>query len=149
GGLGKHSTDDLQSILAGRSVALNVRAGDETFALGATTTPRDLELQFQLLAAAVTDPGYRPEGEIAYRRSIDNFFARKDATPASALSNALGGIVSDGDPRFTVQAREDYLALDFAHLREDISDRLAHGAMELALVGDFDPEQAIALVART
>ena len=149
GGLGKHSTDDLQSILAGRSVALAIRADDETFALGATTTPRDLELQLQLLAAAVTDPGYRPEGEIAYRRSIDNFFARKDATPASALSNALGGIVSDGDPRFTVQAKEDYLALDFAHLREDISDRLAHGAMELALVGDFDPDRAIALVART
>jgi zinc protease len=42
-----------------------------------------------------------------------------------------------------------YLALTFAKLKTDISDRLAHGAMELSLVGDFDEQQAVDLVART
>ncbi len=149
GGLGRLSTDDLQSILAGRSVDFTLRADDETFAATATTTPRDLELQLQLFAAALTDPGYRPEGEIQYRRSIDNFFARKDATPGNALSNALGGILSDNDPRFTVQPRETYDAQDFAALRAAIGNRLERGALELALVGDFDEQQAIDLVART
>ena len=149
GGLGQHSLDELQTILAGRSVSFGIQAGGETFALAGTTTPRDLELQLQLLAAAISDPGFRSQGETRYRRNIEDFFARKDATPSSALSNALGEIVSDGDPRFTLQPQEDYLALDFAKLKADIGDRLAKGAMEFALVGDFDPEQAIALVART
>jgi zinc protease len=149
GGLGRHTTDELQTILAGRSVGFSVAAEDETFQLGATTTPRDLELQLQLLAAALTDPGYRPEGEAQYRRNIQNFFARLTATPNDALSSALGGIVSDNDPRFTLQPKEAYLALSFTRLREAIGDRLASGAIELAMVGDFEPDRAVELVART
>jgi zinc protease len=149
GGLGKHSQDDLQSLLAGRTVAMNFGADEETFGAGATTTPRDLELQLELLAALISDPGYRTEGEVQFRRNIANFFDRRDATPASALGNAREGIISDNDPRFSLQPEDDYLAANFAKLRADISDRLAHGAIELALVGDFDPDAAIAMVGRT
>ncbi|HSG33325.1 MAG TPA: insulinase family protein [Sphingomonadaceae bacterium] len=149
GGLGKHSQDELQSILAGRSVALAIRSNEETFASTSSTTPRDLELQLQLLAALLTDPGYRTEGEIQFRRNIADFFSRKDATPSLTLGNAREGILSDRDPRFSLLDQEAYLALDFAKLRQDISDRLANGALELALVGDFDPDLAIAIAART
>ncbi|OYW45368.1 MAG: peptidase M16 [Sphingomonadales bacterium 12-68-11] len=149
GGLGKHPIDELQSILAGRNVSFAFGADAETFVLAAGTRPDDLELQLQLLAAAVSDPGYRPQGEAQYRRSIENGFASLTATPESALGNALGGIISDQDPRFTLQDKEDYLALSFAKLRGAIADRLDHGAMELALVGDFDEAEAIALVAKT
>ena len=149
GGLGAHTLDDLQSILAGRQFGYNVSAGDETFRLAASTVPADLETQLQVIAAAISDAGFRPQGEAQYRRNIANFFARKDATPESVLGNAIGGIVSDSDPRFTLQGEEDFLALDFALLRDTIGDRLAHGAIEVALVGDFDEDRAIELVAST
>ncbi len=42
-----------------------------------STTPRDLELQLQLLAAALTDPGYRPQGEERFRRSVVRFFRQR------------------------------------------------------------------------
>jgi len=149
GGLGKHSFDDLQTILAGRSVGFAIGDAERSFRMAATTTPRDVELQLQLMAAAVSDPGFRPQGEAQYRRNIENFFARLDATPDSALRNNLGRIVSDGDPRFTLQPKDAYLALDFSKLKAAIGDRLAHGALELAIVGDVDPDKTIALVART
>jgi zinc protease len=149
GGLGKHSYDELQSILAGRSVSFAIGDGERTFRMGATTTPRDFELQLQVLAAAISDPGYRPQGEAQYRRNIENYFAQLDATPDSALGNNLGRIVSAGDPRFTLQPKDAYLALSFEKLRAAIGDRLAHGALELAIVGDFDADKAIALVAKT
>lgn len=149
GGLGLHSQDELATVLAGRSVQLNVRSNSDAFTLSGSTTPRDLELQLQLLTALITDPGFRSEGEERFRRSIADFFAQLDATPANALNNALGGILSDNDPRFTLQSEDAYGALTFAKLREDVSDRLAQGAIELALVGDFDEDQAIALVAAT
>lgn len=149
GGLGKHTADELQTVLAGRSVGFAIAADDDAFRAAATTTPRDLELQLQLLAASITDPGYRPQGEAQYRRNIENFFASLTATPESALGNALGGIISDGDPRYTLQPKEAYLALSFAALREHIADRLEHGALEVALVGDFDEDHAIDLVARS
>jgi zinc protease len=149
GGLGKHSQDELQSILAGRTVGGNLGTADDAFVARATTTPSDLELQLQLLAAYISDPGYRPEGEIQYKLNIANFFARAFATPGSALSNAQGKVLSDGDPRFSLGREDEYQGLGFAKLRQDIGDRLAKGAIELALVGDIDENAAIALVART
>ena len=149
GGLGKHSQDELTSLLAGHSVSVNFASGGDRFVSSGITTPRDLELQLDLLAAALTDPGYRKQGEVQYRREISNWFKRKDATPGGALGSALGGILSDNDPRFTVQPPADYQKLSFAKLRKAIGGRLAHGAIELALVGDIDPAQAIALVGKT
>ncbi|MEA3264241.1 MAG: insulinase family protein [Pseudomonadota bacterium] len=149
GGLGLHSRDQLDSLLAGRTVGTGMGAGAETFAAGATTTPADLELQLQVLAAQLIDPGYRPEGEVLYRQTINNFFAAIGATPDSALGAELGGILSDQDPRFSLGKVEDYRKLTFAQLKGTVADRLSKGAVELALVGDFDEAQAIALVAKT
>ncbi|WP_421849113.1 M16 family metallopeptidase [Novosphingobium sp.] len=149
GGLGKHSQDDLQSLLAGRSVGTNIASSGDTFALGASTTRRDLELQLQLLAATISDPGWRPSADVVYHQSMTSFFTRRDATPAAALANTLPAILSAGDPRFTIQPPETYQALTLARLKADIGDRLAHGAIELTLVGDLDPDAAIAMVART
>lgn len=149
GGLGKHSRDELDSLLAGRTVGVGLGGGAEIFAGGATTTPADLELQLQVLAAQLTDPGYRAEGEVLYRQTINNFFAAIGATPDSALGAELGGILSDQDPRFALGKVEDYRKLTFAQLKDTVGDRLNKGAIELALVGDFDEAQAIALVAKT
>lgn len=149
GGLGKHSRDDLDTILAGRSVSLGLRSGEETFDARAATTPRDLEIQLQLLTALIADPGYRPEGEVQYRQAINNYFAQLDATPASALQARLGGILSDEDPRFSLGKPEEYRQLTYAGLKRDIGDRLAHGAIEIGIVGDIDEDSTIALVART
>ena len=149
GGLGKHSQDDIQSILAGRTVSGGLTAGGDTFLARAITTPADLELQLQLLAAYVTAPGYRPEGEEQYRLNIANFFAQAFATPGGALANGQGAVISDNDPRYSLGSPDAYQALTFARLKADIGDRLAHGAIEIGLVGDIDEARAIALVAKT
>ena len=149
GGLGAHSQDELVSILAGRSVRFSFGSGSEGFQMSGTTTPRDLELQLQLLAAGLTDPGYRKEGEEQYRRGVAQFFASMDATPGQALGNKIGEILSDRDPRFTIQPEDAYAALTYEKLQADIGDRLASGAIELAIVGDFDPDDAISAVAKT
>lgn len=149
GGLGQHTIDQLQSILAGRSVGFDIAADEESFRMAATTTPRDLELQLQLFAAALTDPGWRTQGEAQYRRGIRDWYARRTATPAAALSSELGAILSDNDPRFSLQPEAAYQQLSLVRLKQAIGDRLAKGALELALVGDFREDAAIALVART
>lgn len=149
GGLGAHTIDELVSVLAGKQVGLSLGTAAETFQMGGQTVPDDLELQLQLFAAALSDAAYRPQAETQYAQSIENYFARRDATPAGALSWRRGSLLSDGDPRFSVQKKADYLALTMAGLRDEIGDRLANGAMELALVGDFEEDAVIALVAKT
>lgn len=149
GGLRQHSEDDLQTLLAGRSVTIGLSPGGDTFDSAVTTTPRDFALQLQLWTALITDPGYRPEGETVYRQNIANFFARLRSSPATALGNAIGGILSDNDPRFTLQPQDAYTALTYGKLRDAIADRLGRGAIEIAIVGDIDEDAVIAAVAQT
>ncbi len=148
-GLGKHSRDDLQTILAGKSVGGSFSSTAETFVMTGATNRDDLALQMQLLAAYLTDPGYRPEAQTLYYNTMNTFFARLKATPGDALRNTASGIYSDQDPRFTLQPIASYRALNFKKLKADISDRLANGAIEIGLVGDFDADAAIAAVGRT
>ncbi|GMN02659.1 M16 family metallopeptidase [Erythrobacter sp. MTPC3] len=149
GGLGRHSQDELGSILAGKTVSFGLGSSAENFVMSSSTTPRDLDLQLQLAAATLTDPGYRREGAERYRRGIESYFASLDATPSAALGTQIGAILSDGDPRFSLQPKEAFLDLDYAKLDAAIGDRLANGAIEIALVGDFDEDAAIAAVAST
>lgn len=149
GGLGKHSRDALDTILAGRTVGIGLRSGEASFEGIYQTTAGDLPLQLALITAFITDPGYRPEGEVQFRQQINNYFARSHATPAMALQADLGAILSGGDPRFSLQPVQAYRQLTFAELKQDIGDRLARGAIELGIVGDFNEEEAIAIVGRT
>lgn len=149
GGLGKHSQDDLASVLAGRSVSFELSSGTDAFTASAVTTPRDLQLQMQVLAATLIDPGYRREGVERFQKGIENFFNTLDATPSRALGAVSGAVLSDGDPRFSLQPREAFMALDYEGLRDTISDRLATGAIELAMVGDLDEDAAINAFAAT
>lgn len=149
GGLGQHSADDLETILAGRNVGLRLGASGDVFTGTRTTTPRDLELQLQLFAALLTDPGYRPEALAAYRNRLADRFAQMDATPSAALKTRQMEILSDGDPRFTMQDIEAYRALDFTDLAAALDGRLAAGAIEIGIVGAVNEEEAIAAVART
>ncbi len=149
GGLGKHSRDELQTALAGRNADMSISSGGDVFVSSGTTTNRDIELQLQLLAATLTDPGYRKEGETRYRRSVTNYYKTLDSTPGRALSAALGGIVSDQDPRFTLQSEKDTKARSYALLDKDIGDRLRSGALEIGIVGDFDADEIIKRVAST
>ncbi|NMN06064.1 MULTISPECIES: insulinase family protein [unclassified Novosphingobium] len=149
GGLGRYSQDQLQTMLAGHAVGTSFGANGDTFGAGGTTTARDLLLQLQLMAAYLTDPGYRPEAEELFHQGMANYFARRDATPGSALSAALGGILSGGDPRFTLQSPQAYQQLGFAQLKPVLKEPLARGALEIALVGDVNEATAIADVART
>jgi zinc protease len=68
--------------------------GGDTFISAAGVLPVDLDLQMELMAALLTDPGYRPEGEVPFRQSVDTMFAQSISTPAAALVSQLGGILS-------------------------------------------------------
>ncbi|MBS0254084.1 MAG: insulinase family protein [Proteobacteria bacterium] len=149
GGLGLHSTDELQSLLAGHTVRLPFGSGPDAFGAAAQTTPRDLALQLRLLAALISDPGYRPEGQRMWRDGVDRLYAMLTATPGAALAAAQGGLISDNDPRFALPTKAAMKGLTFAALKAAIADRLAHGALELAVVGDIDEAATIKAVAET
>jgi len=148
GGLGKHSNDELQQILAGRNVSTGFGISDDYFAISGRTTPDDLELELQLMAASFSDQGYREEAVRQYRKAIPEIFTQLDHTLEGAFQHATAWL-RGGDGRFAVPTQEQLLAYEVADVKSWLSQELSKSYLEVSLVGDLDPEATIALVAKT
>jgi zinc protease len=148
-GLGKHSVDELQRILAGRNWSLGVSVDEDAFLMGSTVPPADLDLQLQLFTAQLTDPGYRPESFEQFRELVGVWRKTVEATPQGVLSRDLARLLRDGDPRFGVPTLEELQARKPEEIRAVLEPGMREGAMEVAIVGDVEVGRAIAAVAAT
>ena len=149
GGLGKHSADDLRRILAGRNVGVQFQPANDAFQFAGGTTPDDLLLQLQLIAAQLTDAGWRPEALRQAQKSIEQMYLGFAHTANGPLSTEVANLLASGDPRFGLPAQDVMLSRTLAEAKAWVGPQLAHGALEVSLVGDLDVEVAIAAVAQT
>lgn len=149
GGLEAHSVDELRSLLAGRTVSASFTSATDSFGASVATTPADLTLQAQVLAAFLVHPGYRSDGLALLRRVLPQQYALNDATPEAVIARDVPGLLAGNDPRFTNPPLDRMLALDWTALRPAIADSLGQGAIEIGIVGDIDEQAAIDAIART
>lgn len=149
GGLAAHSSDELRRILAGRNVGVNFSVAGDAFAFSGSTTPEDMLLQLQLTTAYLVDPGYRPEAERQIRKGIAQFYAGLAHRPDGPIQLEVMRLLADGDPRFGMPLQSEVDARQLSEVAAWLAPALEDGAIEIALVGDLDPDAAIDAVART
>jgi len=149
GGLGRHSVDDLQRLLAGKTVGLAFGAQTDAFTFGAATNRDDLLLQLQLFCAYVTDPGYRPESIRQLHKLAEQVYQRLEHTPDGPFQLEVSNLLAGGDPRFGLPPKDVLLSRNLDELRAWLTPQFARGPVEIAVVGDFDPDATLEAVART
>ena len=142
GGLGKHSNDDLQQILAGRNVSSTLAIGEDAFTLGGTTTPADFLTQVQLMAASLTDPGYREEALWQFQKAIPMLYQQLRHT-AAGPEQEMEAWLHGGDGRFTIAPVAKLSSYAIADAKRWLSPELTKGYLELTIVGDFEPEKIL------
>ena len=149
GGLGQHSVDDLQRILAGKTLGLGFSAQSDAFTFAGSTNRNDLLLQLQLFCAFLTDPGYRPESIRQVHKAADQLYASLAHTPDGPFQLEVEALLASGDVRFGLPAQKIMLARSLDELKAWLNGEFAHGALEISIVGDFEAEATIAAVAQT
>jgi zinc protease len=149
GGLGKHSADDLDRILAGRNVGFGFRVASDALTVSATTNRDDLLLELQLIGAHFTDPGYRPEAVRQALKAQEETYASLEHTPSGPIQLEVTRRLASGDPRFGMPAKAELQKRTVDEVKAWLTPQLTGGPMEIALVGDLDVEAAIAAVAKT
>ena len=148
GGLGQHSADELTEVLAGKQVGTGIGASTESFTSSGITTPEDLDTQMKVSAAFLTDIGLRPEADARYNAIIDTIWGQLESQPAQVFGLRNGEQLSNS--RYTrFPSREDLSAIDREALKATIMQAAQNGAIEIGIVGDIDPELAIAAVAQS
>jgi zinc protease len=149
GGLGKHSADDLQRILSGKTVGVQLTSTTDAFLISGDTNRTDLSLELQLLTATLTDPGYRPEALREARKRIEAAYISFAHTERGPLALKIPRILASGDPRFGLPPQEELMKRSLDEERAWLSPTLASAALEVSVAGDFDPEDVIDAAART
>jgi len=149
GGTRKISLEDMEEVLASRIYNINLGIGEDAFNFSGATRPADLAVQLQVMAAYVTEPGWRPEGFQRMRAFGDTMLRQMEATPSGVLRRDLGVLTHSGDKRWAFPDAATIAGQGAADLKALLEPGLASGPIELIIVGDIPVEQAIASVAAT
>jgi len=149
GGLGKHSQDELERILAGKNVGATFRVNPDAFSFSGTTNKDDLLLEFQLLAAYITDPGYRSEAARVAKKRIDELYNSINHNPEGPLETIIPRKIAGNDPRFGIPEKEVTLQRNLDEVKAWLSPEFNRGPIEIAVVGDIDEQSVIHAVAQT
>jgi zinc protease len=149
GGLGKHSTDDLRRILAGRNVGVRFNPETDAFVFRSSTTPADLLLDLQLLTAKMIDPGYRPEALRQVQKGMEQLYLSFKHTTNGPMAMEVANLLASGDPRFGLPAQDVLLSRNLEEVRTWLTPELTSGFVEVAVVGDIVVEDVIAAAAKT
>ena len=148
-GLEKHNVDELRRVLAGKAVGNPFDAEIDALVADGQTTPADLKLQLDLLGARLTATGWRPEAAAQLAGIGPIAVEQVKADPVAVMSLSLGSIMAGGDARFGLENADALAQVSLDQLRAVVAPQLAQGPVALGLVGDFDPDAAIAAVAAT
>lgn len=149
GGLVEHSADELQRIFAGNVVGSSFSVDEDAFVIGGRTNREDLVLECQLLCASLTAPGYREEALRQFQQQLDTLYAQLAHSPQGVMANEVEKFMSGNDFRFGFPAQEELEMRSLDEVKAWLAEPLAKGYLEIAIVGDFDPDKAIAAIAAT
>jgi zinc protease len=149
GGLGRITAEDLRETLNAHVYSVGIGMDENRFALSGATRPEDLAVQMQVLAAYLTDPGWRPTGLNRTRALSGTIHDQLASTPSGVFVRESGAPLHNGDQRWSLPGREAMAATDIAAIRALLDGPLANAPLEVIIVGDVDIEEAIRQTAAT
>lgn len=148
GGLGKHSYAEIVRMFRDNDWAADLTMGEEGFTLSAKTTRGGLDDQLQLLAAYLTDPGFRPEIDARLKVGIEAAYRGLKANMALSLSRAVTEAVAPDSPaKLPPEAQLE--SLPMADFERILKPALTSDPLELTVVGDVDEKALLDIVGRT
>jgi len=149
GGLGQLSADQMSRVLNGRIYSAGFSIEGDTYVLPGATRPQDLQLQTQVLAAYLTDPGLRPAPFERIKALFPQIIAQQMATPGGAFGLEAAELLADGDKREALPTTAEIASWTNEDLSASVRRGLSTGPIDVVMVGDVTVEDAIASIAST
>ncbi|HWA87233.1 MAG TPA: insulinase family protein [Opitutus sp.] len=149
GGLGRHTVEELQDVLASHTLALSFGVDSDALDFNARCARRDLRLCLQLIAAHLTDSAYRTDAMPQARAQFGSMYASLSASPGGTISLQALRVISGGDHRFGTPTPKELEQRTIDEVRAWIDPQFKHGPIELGIAGDTTWGEVSAAVAAT
>jgi zinc protease len=146
GGLGKLSGQELADFCRAHGCGVALTAGSSAYSLLGASKPGDLQLELQLMAAFLSDPGFRPELDGRVPVLVDAYVRGLTLDPVRAANQArLEAAMPDAAPP-PREVLSRYTAADFDRILRPI---LTREPIELTLIGDLTEAEAVRALSNT
>jgi zinc protease len=149
GGLKAHKYDALSHMRPEAAANVGGAFTSQGIQLGGGGATTDLLFSMQKVAAYITAPAFRDDGIKLLRRNAESDTDQRNGSPTEALLSAYLEHLFAHHPHFTRPSREALLAWTADQIRAISSDALAHGYIEIGIVGDVTEEAATSAIAHT
>ncbi|HEX8450107.1 MAG TPA: insulinase family protein, partial [Allosphingosinicella sp.] len=147
GGLGKMDYEQIGSALANSTWAFTLEPRPTAFMLTSSTLADNVEQEMHLLAAYMTDPGFRPSIDEKLPTALDLTYRMVDTDPSFVATLALERALFPG--RESLPPRERMAAYRAADFERMLKPALTRSPVEVTIVGDLTEDVAKRAVAAT
>ena len=146
-GLGRHGFERVSEIFRGDSWGADLTIGPDVFRLEGRATVQGLATQLKILAAYVSDPGFR-DIDPKLRTAAALATRAYQTNPEAVAAGALNAEVDPGSPEgpLDLATLAQLNSKTFARVLEPI---LTHSPIEVNIAGDVDEDEVRSLVAST
>jgi len=147
GGLGRHDAAQVSAIFAESGAETRLAMGDDTFLLQGASGRYDLRRQLQLLAAYMTDPGFRNLDPLL-GTIVETMYRAFRKQPSLVVALAVNQAIAPGNP-LTLPPQAEMARIRAADFEQILKPVLTQAPIEVSLVGGIDEKAAAAAVADT
>lgn len=137
--------DQMEEALAGKQVGMEFTIQDNYFALTGSGDPEQAETIFQLIYTQLKDPGFRSRGLSLAKTHYRQMYDARKRTPDGIMAIQGQKFLAKGDPRFGLCPPDTIDTLTLDPIEAWLRPIFETAALEVSIVGDFDPDTIIGL----
>ncbi len=141
-GTGKLTQSDLERVLAGSTVRLEFKVGEESFSWKGSAVNKDLELLFQLLQAHLADPVVREDAYSKAMQGFEQMYGQMASDVEGVMLLSGESFLAGGNKSFGLPSWPEFAALRSDQIRGWVEPAILSGQLEVSLVGDFELQRA-------
>lgn len=144
-GFGAMTRIQLENALAGRLADISLDVREDMFVLNGQASSSELALLFQLFHTMVNDPGYRRESLTLARKQ----FEQKNRSMVHSVEGLMQlkgqKLLGGGDSRFGWPDWKQIKQIEIEGIKKWFGNQVVRAPLEIAIVGDFQLNEAIEL----
>ncbi len=142
-GLGQFSMNDLQKMLAGKTVGLNSSINKYTEDIEGNSSVKDFETLLQLTYLGFTAPRKDAEAFASLRKILESQMKNKATNPKAAFKDSVTTMIANHSPRAILLDETTVSEMDVDKCFNIYQKRFANPAdFTFSFVGNIDPEDA-------
>jgi zinc protease len=142
-GLQKNPWKELHKFISSKCVQINFGIDERSFNFYGICDKKNLPLGLQLMVAHLSDPGFEERALWEAREAIKPTYEDRAKSPLSVIGDQYPKFIMGNDSIAGLPDERSVFSVQMDDIKKLLLPVFQNEAMELTIIGDFDPEMTI------